>query len=217
MFSQLPAPQSSAPPRSPHLSAPTPGSPPVLLPLQHRHRDPARPPTREQGFYPRGSPPSPAPTTGPAPKMGAQSRMPAHAAPAPRTHPSARCPPGPLERNGPKASTVKCLPEPPPRLLTTGAPREVRPVACARAVTSQAQESAARQPQRRKAPARDTQSRTLGGRLRRSPLGRVSSLLSSSTEFKFSTHSGSTSPSKTIHWRFCSSPLTLSMILAGRS
>lgn len=54
---------------------------------------------------------------------------------------------------------------------------------------------------------------TFGGKLRRSPFGRVSSLLSSSTEFRFSTHSGSTSPSKMIHWRFCSSPRTLSMIL----
>lgn len=41
--------------------------------------------------------------------------------------------------------------------------------------------------------------RTLGGRDRRSPLGKVRSLLSSNTEFKFSTHSGSTSPSNMIH------------------
>ena len=39
---------------------------------------------------------------------------------------------------------------------------------------------------------------TFGGIERRSPLGRVKSLLSSSTLFKFSTHSGSTSPSKII-------------------
>lgn len=54
--------------------------------------------------------------------------------------------------------------------------------------------------------------RTLGGSDRRSPLGRVSSLLSSKTEFKFSTHSGSTSPSNMIHWRLLISPRTLSMI-----
>lgn len=57
---------------------------------------------------------------------------------------------------------------------------------------------------------------TFGGKLRRSPLGRVSSLLSSRTELRFSTHSGSTSPSKMIHWRFCSSPRTLSMILKSK-
>lgn len=54
---------------------------------------------------------------------------------------------------------------------------------------------------------------TFGGKLRRSPLGSVSNLLSSRTELRFSTHSGSTSPSKMIHWRFCSSPRTLSIIL----
>ena len=42
---------------------------------------------------------------------------------------------------------------------------------------------------------------TLGGIARRSPLGRVSSLLSSSTELRFSTHSGSTSPSNIIHYK----------------
>lgn len=47
----------------------------------------------------------------------------------------------------------------------------------------------------------------------RSPLGSVSSLLSSRTEFRFSTHSGSTSPSKMTHWRRDVSPRTLSMIL----
>ena len=57
---------------------------------------------------------------------------------------------------------------------------------------------------------------TLGGMPRRSPLGRVRSLLSSSTEFKFSTHSGSTSPSKMIHCRLVSSPRTLSIILHSR-
>jgi hypothetical protein len=41
--------------------------------------------------------------------------------------------------------------------------------------------------------------RTFGGSERRSPFGNVKSLLSSKTEFKFSTHSGSTSPSKMIH------------------
>jgi hypothetical protein len=41
--------------------------------------------------------------------------------------------------------------------------------------------------------------RTLGGNARRSPFGNVKSLLSSRTEFKFSTHSGSTSPSNIIH------------------
>lgn len=54
--------------------------------------------------------------------------------------------------------------------------------------------------------------RTFGGRDRRSPLGRVSNLLSSSTEFKFSTHSGSTSPSNMIHCRLLISPRTLSII-----
>ena len=57
---------------------------------------------------------------------------------------------------------------------------------------------------------------TLGGIARRSPLGSVNSLLSSRTEFKFSTHSGSTSPSNTIHWRFPISPRTLSMILNNK-
>ena len=42
---------------------------------------------------------------------------------------------------------------------------------------------------------------TFGGIARRSPLGRVRSLLSSSTEFRFSTHSGSTSPSNIIHYK----------------
>ena len=42
---------------------------------------------------------------------------------------------------------------------------------------------------------------TLGGIARRSPLGKVRSLLSSSTEFRFSTHSGSTSPSNIIHYK----------------
>ena len=46
----------------------------------------------------------------------------------------------------------------------------------------------------------------------RSPFGKVSNLLSSRTEFKFSTHSGSTSPSNIIQWRFAASPLTLSTI-----
>mmetsp|Transcript_98082 Transcript_98082/g.299850 ORF Transcript_98082/g.299850 Transcript_98082/m.299850 type:complete len:346 (+) Transcript_98082:6210-7247(+) len=47
--------------------------------------------------------------------------------------------------------------------------------------------------------------RTCGGIAKRSPLGRVSILLSSKTEFKFSAHSGSTSPSNIIHCRrsFC--------------
>ena len=44
--------------------------------------------------------------------------------------------------------------------------------------------------------------RTFGGILRRSPDGKVSNLLSSKTEFKFSAHSGSTSPSKRIQLRF---------------
>ena len=57
---------------------------------------------------------------------------------------------------------------------------------------------------------------TLGGIPSLSPLGRVSSLLSSSTLLRFSTHSGSTSPSKIIHCRLFSSPRTLSMILRGR-
>lgn len=54
---------------------------------------------------------------------------------------------------------------------------------------------------------------TLEGMPRRSPLGRVKSLLSSRTEFKFSTHSGSTSPSNMIQCFFVISPRTLSMIL----
>mmetsp|Transcript_125260 Transcript_125260/g.362413 ORF Transcript_125260/g.362413 Transcript_125260/m.362413 type:complete len:269 (-) Transcript_125260:5014-5820(-) len=40
---------------------------------------------------------------------------------------------------------------------------------------------------------------TFGGMASRSPLGSVSNLLSSNTEFKFSAHSGSTSPSNMIH------------------
>ena len=60
---------------------------------------------------------------------------------------------------------------------------------------------------------RERTTRTLFGRARRSPLGSVSSLLSSRTELRFSTHSGSTSPSKIIHWRFDNSPRRLSMIL----
>ena len=54
---------------------------------------------------------------------------------------------------------------------------------------------------------------TLDGMPRRSPFGNVSNLLSSRTLFKFSTHSGSTSPSKIIHCRLLISPRTLSMIL----
>ena len=46
-----------------------------------------------------------------------------------------------------------------------------------------------------------------------SPDGKVSSLLSSNTELRFSAHSGSTSPSKIIQWRFYDSPLWLSMTL----
>ena len=54
---------------------------------------------------------------------------------------------------------------------------------------------------------------TLDGMPRRSPFGKVNSLLSSRTLFKFSTHSGSTSPSKMIHCLLLISPRTLSMIL----
>ena len=43
---------------------------------------------------------------------------------------------------------------------------------------------------------------TLDGIDRRSPFGSVNNLLSSNTEFKFSAHSGSTSPSKTIQCLF---------------
>lgn len=57
---------------------------------------------------------------------------------------------------------------------------------------------------------------TLDGIPRRSPFGKVNSLLSSRTLFKFSTHSGSTSPSKMIHCRLLISPRTLSMILQRR-
>ena len=58
---------------------------------------------------------------------------------------------------------------------------------------------------------------TLGGMPSLSPLGKVSILLSSSTLFRFSTHSGSTSPSKMIHCRLLISPRTLSMILATQT
>lgn len=54
--------------------------------------------------------------------------------------------------------------------------------------------------------------RTLGGSDKRSPFGNVNNLLSSKTEFKFSTHSGSTSPSKIIHCLLLISPRTLSTI-----
>lgn len=53
---------------------------------------------------------------------------------------------------------------------------------------------------------------TFGGSDRRSPFGNVNNLLSSKTEFKFSTHSGSTSPSKIIHCLLFISPRTLSTI-----
>ena len=58
---------------------------------------------------------------------------------------------------------------------------------------------------------------TLAGIPRRSPFGNVNNLLSSKTLFKFSTHSGSTSPSKMIHWRLWISPRTLSMILGSKN
>ena len=54
--------------------------------------------------------------------------------------------------------------------------------------------------------------RTFEGRLRRSPLGKVSNLLSSRTLFRFSTHSGSTSPSNMIQCLFDCSPRRLSTI-----
>ena len=47
---------------------------------------------------------------------------------------------------------------------------------------------------------------TLEGIAKRSPLGNVNNLLSSKTELRFSAHSGSTSPSKIIQWRFEDSP-----------
>jgi hypothetical protein len=50
--------------------------------------------------------------------------------------------------------------------------------------------------------------RMLGGSARRSPFGSVRSLLSSSSAFRFSTHSGSTSPSKMIQCRLFISPRT---------
>ncbi len=56
---------------------------------------------------------------------------------------------------------------------------------------------------------------TLVGSASLSPLGSVNSLLSSNTLLRFSTQSGSTSPSNMIHWRLLSSPRTLSMILGG--
>ena len=58
---------------------------------------------------------------------------------------------------------------------------------------------------------------TFEGMARRSPLGRVNSLLSSRTEFRFSTHSGSTSPSNIIQCFLLISPRTLSMILGEES
>mmetsp|Transcript_3031 Transcript_3031/g.8554 ORF Transcript_3031/g.8554 Transcript_3031/m.8554 type:complete len:247 (-) Transcript_3031:6595-7335(-) len=54
--------------------------------------------------------------------------------------------------------------------------------------------------------------RTLLGIPKRSPEGSVNSLLSSKTEFKFSTQLGSTSPSKTIQWRRSLSPFWLSIM-----
>ena len=63
----------------------------------------------------------------------------------------------------------------------------------------------------------DLVSLTLAGIPRRSPFGNVNNLLSSKTLFKFSTHSGSTSPSKMIHWRLWISPRTLSMILGSKN
>lgn len=47
---------------------------------------------------------------------------------------------------------------------------------------------------------------TLGGIDNLSPFGKVNNLLSSKTEFKFSAHSGSTSPSNTIQCLFYDSP-----------
>ena len=48
---------------------------------------------------------------------------------------------------------------------------------------------------------------TLGGIDNLSPLGNVNNLLSSKTEFRFSAHSGSTSPSNTIQCLLALSPL----------
>ena len=48
---------------------------------------------------------------------------------------------------------------------------------------------------------------TLGGTANLSPFGNVSNLLSSKTEFKFSAHSGSTSPSNIIQCLLVLSPL----------
>mmetsp|Transcript_8689 Transcript_8689/g.12668 ORF Transcript_8689/g.12668 Transcript_8689/m.12668 type:complete len:259 (-) Transcript_8689:3404-4180(-) len=52
----------------------------------------------------------------------------------------------------------------------------------------------------------------LSGTTRRSPLGKVSSLLSSSTLFKFSAHSGSTSPSNIIQCLRSASPRSFDII-----
>lgn len=52
----------------------------------------------------------------------------------------------------------------------------------------------------------------LGGILSHSPFGKVSSLLSSKTELRFSAQTGSTSPSKTIQCILESSPQLLSSI-----
>mmetsp|Transcript_12069 Transcript_12069/g.26317 ORF Transcript_12069/g.26317 Transcript_12069/m.26317 type:complete len:249 (+) Transcript_12069:1916-2662(+) len=58
--------------------------------------------------------------------------------------------------------------------------------------------------------------RTLSGMLRRSPLGSVNNLLSSSTLFKFSAHSGSTSPSNTIQCLRSASPRWLARIVRSK-
>ena len=58
--------------------------------------------------------------------------------------------------------------------------------------------------------------RTLSGIVKRSPLGRVNSLLSSSTELRFSAHSGSTSPSNTIQCRRSASPRWLAMMVRSK-
>lgn len=54
---------------------------------------------------------------------------------------------------------------------------------------------------------------TLAGMASLSPLGKVSSLLSSRTELRFSAHSGSQSPSKTIQCLFWASPFWFPRIL----
>ena len=101
------------------------------------------------------------------------------------------------------------------RSLTTGSARRHSSVCCSRSAVATVSCDSHTVPQR------DTEAgvanfrfstsnrmRTLPGSDSRSPVGSVSSRLSSSTLFRFSAHSGSTSPSNTIQWRRADSPRT---------